>query len=125
MATRSIKTFPSDWGFFDAILPHELGHIILHEYLGPQVSVPLWIDEGLAMYQEKAKHLSSRKTVQEALENGQFIPLNELTDMRLYSNSKEKTKNLFYAESSFAVYFLITQFGEVHFHRFCHELKDT
>jgi hypothetical protein len=124
LATRSIKTYPADAGFFDAILPHELGHMVIHEYLGPYVNIPLFFDEGVAMYQEKAKHVGARKIVQDALENGQFIPLKELIDMRLYNNSKQETVALFYAESASLVYFMITQLGEGHFYRFIRELKD-
>jgi hypothetical protein len=124
ISTKTIKTYPSDAGFFDAILPHELGHIVLHEFVGPYANVPLWFDEGVAMYQEKAKHIGSMKVVQEALTKGQFITLNELTDMRLYSNSKRETVDLFYAESASIVHFMITQLGEGHFYRLCKELKE-
>ena len=122
--TKMIKTYPSDSGFFDSLLPHELGHIILHEYLGPYVDVPLWFDEGVAMYQEKAKRVGSNKIVQEALANGQFIPLSELTLMRLYNNSAQKTVELFYAESASVVNFMISELGESHFYKLCHELKE-
>ncbi len=122
--TKMIKTYPSDAGFFDSLLPHELGHIILHEYVGPYADVPLWFDEGVAMYQEKAKRLGTHKIVQEALANGQFIPLSELTLMRLYNNSAQKTVELFYAESASVVNFMISELGESHFYKLCHELKE-
>ncbi|MEI7998799.1 MAG: peptidase MA family metallohydrolase [Candidatus Omnitrophota bacterium] len=121
---KTIKTYPSDEGFFDSLLPHELGHIILHEYVGPYANVPLWFDEGVAMYQEKAKRIGTNKIVQEALENGQFIPLSQLTDMRLYSNSDQKIVSLFYAESASIVNFMITQLGDGRFFKLCHELKE-
>ena len=121
--TKTIKTYPSDEGFFDALLPHELGHIILHEYLGPYADMPLWFDEGVAMYQEKAKRIGSNKFVQEAISNGQFIPLSRLTDMRLYMNSDKKTVDIFYAESASIVNFMITQLGQGHFYEFCVELQ--
>lgn len=120
---RAIKTFPADAGFFDAILPHELGHIVLHMFVGPYASIPLWFDEGVAMYQEKAKHIGAAKVVQEALLKGQFIPLNQLTVMRLYSNSPRETVELFYSESASIVNFMITQLGEGHFYQLCRELK--
>ena len=124
ISSKTIKTFPSDEGFFDALLPHELGHIILHEFVGPYANIPLWFDEGVAMYQEKAKHIGAGKIVQEALEKGQFIPLTELTDMRLYNNSDRATVDLFYAESASIVNFIITQLGESHFYKLCRELKE-
>jgi len=124
VASKIIKTYPSDQGFFDALLPHELGHIILHELVGPYANIPLWFDEGVAMYQEKAKHIGAGKIVQGALEKGQFITLSALTDMRLYSNSDNATVELFYAESASIVNFMITQLGESRFHKLCRELKE-
>ena len=121
--TKVIKTFPSASGFFDSILPHELGHIILHEFIGSQADIPLWFDEGVAMNQEKARRLGSHALVKTAIEKGQFIPLTQLTDMRLYSNSDQATVELFYAESASAVNFMMTQLGAERFHQFCRELK--
>ena len=86
---KTIKTFPEAHGFFDTILPHELGHIIFRDYIGFTINIPLWFEEGVAIYQEKAKRLGANKAVKEAIENGQFIPLSQLSGMRLYKNSKQ------------------------------------
>ncbi len=122
--SKVIKTYPSAQGFFDSLLPHELGHIIFREFVGMSADVPLWFEEGVAMYQEKAKRFGSDRAVREAIEKGQFIPLTGLTDMRLYKDTDENAVQLFYAEAASAVYFLITEFDEQHFHRFCLELKE-
>ncbi len=122
--SKVIKTYPSAQGFFDSLLPHELGHIIFREFVGMSADVPLWFEEGVAMYQEKAKRFGSDRAVREAIEKGQFIPLTGLTDMRLYKDTDENTVQLFYAEAASAVYFLITEFDEQHFHQFCLELKE-
>lgn len=124
LSSRTIRTFPADQGFFDSILPHELGHIILHEYVGLRADVPLWFDEGVAMYQEKARRIGANKIVKDALENGQFIALTELTDMRLYNNSDRKLIDLFYAESASIVNFMINELGKSRFYRFCAELRE-
>ena len=121
---KVIVTYPSDQGFFDSLLPHELGHIILHENLGPYAEIPLWFDEGMAMNQEKAKSIGSNKIVQEAIKNGQFIPLTQLSDMRLYSDSDKEKIKLFYAESASLVNFMMTQLGEARFSRFCRGLTE-
>ncbi len=123
ISSKTIKTYPSQSGFFDSVLPHELGHIILHEFIGPQTSVPLWFDEGVAMYQEKARRVGAHGAVRKSKINGQFIPLTQLTDMRLYTNSNDAEVQLFYAESASIVNFMITELGQAHFSRFCQELK--
>jgi hypothetical protein len=122
--SKVIKTFPSDEGFFDTLLPHELGHIILREYLGPDADIPLWFNEGVAMNQEKAKRLSSNKIVQEAIAKGQYIPLTQLTDMRLYKDSDKEKVKIFYAESASIVFFMVNQLGENRFYKLCRELKE-
>ena len=86
--------------------------------------MPLWFEEGVAIYQEKAKRLGSNKTVREAIENGQFIPLSELTGMRLYKDSKTEVVDLFYTESASTVYYMITELGESEFYMLCSEIKN-
>ncbi len=120
---KTIRTFPAAHGFFDSTLPHELGHIIFHEYIGFDVEIPLWFEEGVAMYQEKAKRVGAHDTVAKALKNGQFIPLTQLTNMRLYSDTPTEQVQLFYAESASVVYYLINELGEYRFVRLCRELK--
>ena len=121
---KTIMTYPAASGFFDSILPHELGHIILYEIVGPVANMPLWFNEGVAMYQEKAKRLGSHQVVKKSIENGQFIPLTELTNMRLYKNSKDNDVELFYAESDSIVNFMISELGEARFYKLCRELKN-
>jgi hypothetical protein len=123
-AEKTIRTFPAAHGFFDSTLPHEMGHIILREFIGLEPEVPLWFEEGVAMYQEKAKRFGANRVVKNAVENGEFIPLKQLTNMRLYSDSPPQTLELFYAESASVVYYMISQLGEHNFVRFCRALKD-
>ncbi len=122
--TKTIVTFPAVQGFFDSILPHEMGHIIFREIIGYEVNVPLWFEEGVAMYQEKAKRLGVNKTIKDAQQKGQFIPLSTLTDMQLYNDTPQETVELYYAESASIVYYLISELGEQRFYRLCHVLKE-
>ncbi len=121
---KTIRTFPAAHGFFDSTLPHEMGHIIFREFIGLEPVVPLWFEEGVAMYQEKAKRFGAHQVVKNAVENGEFIALNDLTDMRLYNNSPPEQLELFYAESASIVYYLINESGEYNFVRFCRALKE-
>jgi hypothetical protein len=121
---KTIKTYPEVSGFFDTLLPHELGHIILRDYIGFTAVVPLWFEEGVAIYQEKAKRLGSRETVKEAIENGQFIPLSQLSGVRLYKDTKAQVVDLFYNESASAVYYLVAELGEQEFYMLCKEIKN-
>ena len=120
---KEIRTFPAANGFFDSILPHELGHIIFREFIGSNPYVPAWFDEGVAMYQEKAKRWGVNKSVKKAIDEGNFMPLRELSSVRLYHDSDKNFVELFYAEAASIVYYLITELGEFKFVEFCKQLK--
>ncbi|MFA5059929.1 MAG: peptidase MA family metallohydrolase [Candidatus Omnitrophota bacterium] len=121
---KIIRTFPTAAGFFDSTLPHELGHIIFREFVGFKADVPLWMDEGIAMYQEKAKRWGVNDFVRKAIEEKRFVSLKELSEMQLNSNTDRDTIDLFYAESASVVYYLITEAGEYKFVNFCRALKE-
>lgn len=121
---KIIRTFPAAHGFFDSTLPHELGHIILREFIGFKAQVPLWFEEGVAMYQEKAKRWGVHDLVRKAIADGKFIPLNELSVH--YPNGRMPTEvvDLFYAESASIIIYLIQEHGEHRFVQFCRELQE-
>lgn len=121
--TKTIRTFPSAHGFFDSTLPHELGHIIFREFVGFNADLPLWFEEGVAMYQEKAKRWGAHKAVRKAVQEGKFIPLKELSRMPLSSNMDPALVNLYYAEAASVVYFMITELGQFRFVDFCRNLQ--
>lgn len=122
---KVIRSFPSAYGFFDSTLPHELGHIIFREIIGFNVRVPLWFEEGVAMYQEKAKRFGSHKTVQDAYHNHIFMSVLELSHIDLTTGTDVKVVNLFYAESASIVYYMINELGKQRFVSFCDHLKET
>ncbi|MDP8264936.1 MAG: peptidase MA family metallohydrolase [Candidatus Aceula lacicola] len=120
LGSKVIRTFPSAHGFFDSLLPHELGHIIFRDYVGFESNIPLWFDEGVAMYQEKAKRWGANQEVKSAIQDKSFC---SLSDLRLTRKSSQSDVNLFYAESASVVYYLISEFGSFKFLNFCRNLK--
>ena len=84
---------------------------------------PLWFEEGVAINQEKARRFGADKIVKKAIENKTFIPIPELTKLRLNSNSSLELVELFYAESGSVVNFIIHKLGKAKFSRFCRKLK--
>jgi len=124
--TRSkiIRSFPTAHGFFDSTLPHELGHIIFREFIGHDARIPLWLEEGIAMYQEKAKRWGAHEDVRRALDEGTFMPLDELTSFYPSARTERKKIDLFYAEAASIVYYLIQEQGTTRFVRLCRKLQD-
>ena len=86
--------------------------------------VPLWFEEGVAMYQEKAKRWGANKVVHQSQKTGEFIPLRELSQMRLDSQTEVKKVELFYAEAASIVYYLIQEQGTSRFVRLCHKIQE-
>ncbi len=122
---KTIYTYPLAWGFFDTLLPHELGHIIFRELVGfRNNNVPLWLDEGVACYQERTRRWGSEKEVKKAIEQKKFITLNELTEIISLASFDNDKVELFYNESVSIVSFLISNYGKYNFVKLCKALKD-
>jgi len=121
---KVIETYPWAQGFFDSLLPHELGHIIFREFIGRESNAPVWLDEGVAMYNEKLKHTQIKKELFKALEENRIIPLEKLSTINILFVSDPEEVKLYYAEAFSAVDYLIKEFGKDHFVEFCRALKE-
>lgn len=123
--TKTVHTYPYAKGFMDTILPHEMGHIIFREFVGfNNLSIPVWLDEGVASHQEKRRYSQAKPMVKAAIANHTFITLEELTKLNPESMSEAALVNIFYLESVEVVNYLIKQFGADSFVLFCQELRD-
>lgn len=122
---KIIKTYPLASGFFDTLLPHELGHIIFREFVGfNNRNIPLWLDEGVASYQEKTKRFAARGYVRKALRENKFIPLDKLSYINPANILDKGTVDIFYSESVNLIDYLINRFGKDNFVDFCRDLRD-
>ena len=121
---RTIRTFPAAHGFFDSTLPHELGHIIFREFVGFKAQIPIWFEEGIAMYQEQARRWGAHETARAAIQNGTFMPLNEMTLLELSDKMENNLVQLFYAESASIINYMIGELGQERFVRLCRKLQE-
>lgn len=122
---KIIKTFPGAQGFFERILPHEMGHIIFREFVGfDNHAIPIWLDEGVASLGERQRYSNAAMLVKQAIKNGNFIGLVQLTNLNPHLMQDSESVNLFYAESVSLVDYLIKEFGRDNFVLFCQTLRD-
>lgn len=122
---KKLWTYPHAAGFFDSILPHELGHIIFREFVGFNSDVPLWFEEGVASYQEKSKRYAAKSTVKEALAKKKIFSMAGLSDIRsAHDINGSENVEIFYAQAVSIVYFLIDKFDNSRFAVFCRNLKE-
>lgn len=119
--SKEIATHIKDEKFLNFILPHELGHIIFREFVGFSNNIPLWIDEGVAVLQEKDRsgYLAIAKQI---VQGKKCIPLENLSRIQDYSQIDPV---IFYSESASIIEFLLEKFGRPKFVNFCRRLRDS
>lgn len=118
---KIINTFYFERNFFDVILPHELTHIILKEFIGIETKVPLWFDEGVACANENNSLPRYLLPVKSYVKNGLYVSVAEM-DKKTPANMGDP--QVFYSESAGYVIFLLEEFGSGRFMNFCKELRD-
>jgi len=107
----SVKTSHPD---IVEIFTHEFSHVALGQTLPGQTG-PLWLAEGLAMYQAREWDFSRTAILTRGVLTGNLIPLRELTSA---FPSESEQAQLAYAESFMFISFLINRIGRDAFHRF-------
>jgi len=122
---KIIRTYVNASGFFQGVLPHEMGHIIFREFVGfDNPSVPLWLDEGVACFQEFSRRAVVVRIIDEAIKNKKLMRLAELSVFKPQESVDTDKVGLFYAECLSLVESLIKGFGRDRFVLFCQNLRD-
>jgi len=122
---KKIWTYPHAAGFFDSILPHELGHIIFREFVGFDTYVPLWFEEGIASYQERSKRYAAKNVVKNLLSENKLLSIEQLSVIKSAQDIMNKAiAEMFYSESVSIIYFLISKYGSYKFAELCKKLKE-
>jgi hypothetical protein len=96
------------WG--KGSIAHELTHLVVHQMtFNPYISLPTWLEEGLAMYTEGTLGAGFVDYLNNATEGNSLISVRSLSSpFSAYSNQA----TLSYAESYSLVDFLITSYGQ-------------
>jgi len=96
-----------DWGK-DALV-HELTHLVVHQLVfSPYGSLPLWLDEGLAMYNEGELDPDLNYYLEKAISEGSLLSVRSLCSP--FSSDLDKAY-LSYAESYSLVEYLLDSYG--------------
>lgn len=121
---KEISGFSNNQEFLNAILPHETAHLIFRDFVGFKGEIPLWLDEGVAQWQERSKRRVIKYFIRKQYNDKQFIPLADLTKMDIRSVQDAKTVQNFYVEALSLVDFMIEKYGTDRFTQFCRQLRD-
>lgn len=123
--TRTIVSYQGSQEFLDSVLPHELAHLILKDFVGnADRAVPLWLDEGLAMAQEKKKRDYFDQIVHEMITKKKWIPFKMLAQIRSVQSFSTDEAALFYAQAQSLVRFLLEANSSGRFVQLCRNLRD-
>jgi len=109
-STVAIGISPSelDWG--RRALVHELTHLVVHQAtFSPYGQLPLWLDEGLAMYSEGELDPVLRSYLEEAIAKDELISVRSLCSP--FSAYSDKA-SLSYAQSYSLVKYLLDNYGQ-------------
>jgi hypothetical protein len=89
-------------------MPHELTHLIFHQLIGPDASVPTWFDEGLAVYNQQYHEPEMALRLREGLATHDLLRLNDISSSFPADTSQAY---LAYAESWNLMSYMYSTFG--------------
>lgn len=121
---RVIASFKQSQDFFEGLLPHEVSHLVLHDFVGDTRNLPLWFDEGIAQYQEAKKSEMADRMMRSYIAQGQYVHIADLMIWNVREEKDQTKVNVFYGESVSLVNFLIKRYGSFVFSGFCRNIRD-
>ena len=121
---KTIHSFEANDRFLNAILPHEITHLIFRDFVGLEGQVPLWMDEGVAQWEEADKREGAKKFARELVSRDNVFSIRYLTRMDIRQETDQDKVHLFYLQAVSLVDFLITKYGPARFTDFCRGLRD-
>jgi hypothetical protein len=123
--SRIIVSYRDQPDFIEVILPHEITHLILHDFIGFDRPIPRFFDEGVAQIEQKDDSLSHMDVVAHLIAGGNIIPLQDLLNYDLFVHKDDpRTVQIFYIESLYIVDFLVKTYGKDAFKDLCRHLRD-
>ena len=119
---KIIDTFYGKKDFFDTVLPHELSHIILREFIRTRTRTPLWFDEGVACVNEKDSPRKYLLAAKKMLDSNVAMTVPEME--KITSPDELIIPSVFYATSASLMIFLLEDYKKLKFVQFCKDLKE-
>jgi hypothetical protein len=144
---KEILSYNLSKGFLDSILPHEIAHLIFRDFIGFKSDIPLWLDEGVAQWEESEKREKIKSMVRELYSRDSLLSIRDMMKLdvrnikeidRLHIRSiitkkgargilflsGENLLNTYYLQAVSLVGFLIEKYGSADFADFCRSLRD-
>lgn len=110
--------------FLDSVLPHEMGHLVFRDFIGFEADAPLWLDEGVAQWQDTSNRSRAMSAAARLKENNALMPVSVLTALDIRGVNETGRAVQFYAQAVSLVGFMIQKYGTGRFTQFCRKLRD-
>ena len=123
-ANRTISGAADEKEFLDTLLPHEMTHLMLRDFMGFGIEIPLWLDEGVATWIAKDRRKDAMPMCVRMMKAHCLVPVIQLVVMNVGQETTTDRAKQFYAESTSLVDYLMTSFGSERFDVFCRALRD-
>lgn len=109
--TTQIVEYANDTGWLGDVIPHEISHLFFTQATyNPTVSIPVWLNEGIAQYNEFSDNYWGLENVRSAAKNKALISLTSLENG--FGAFNEDRVRLAYDEAVSAVTYLVDAYGE-------------
>ena len=109
-STIAIGIAPYDLAWGKRTTAHELAHMVVHQAVfGPFGHIPVWLDEGLAVYTEGELRSDFRSHLDDAISEDELISVRSLASS--FPTDPDEAR-LSYAESYSLVVFLLDNYGQ-------------
>jgi len=144
---KQIVSYAWRQGFLESLLPHEMAHLIFRDFVGFEGEIPLWLDEGVAQWEEKAGRQKIKALARKHFEDDNLISVEDIMKLDIRhlkdkpgifirpTRTKENKEgvlflssnnliDVFYLESASLIGYLMERFGSGAFSGFCLELRE-
>jgi hypothetical protein len=110
ITTQIVPLLGSQTDWLNDVVPHEISHLYFAQAAeNPTVSIPVWLNEGVASYNEFGDPSAALSRVEHVAASGDLIPLSSLKSG--FGSHDEDRARLAYDEALSAVTFIVEQFG--------------
>lgn len=111
----------------DAVIPHELTHLIFADFMEFSDNYPKWLTEGLAMYQETKyckAYIDTYQKILDQIKGGKYLSVEDLTKIDISKEKKIELIQFWYVESMSVITYLIDVHGRGKLYTFCKNLRE-
>lgn len=121
---RSIVSFSQQDGFIDGILPHEIAHLVLRDFIGYTRTIPLWFDEGVAQLFERDKKTKAQQMMHSWVKSNKPIPFSIMMNYDIRLETDPLKVSVYYAQCVTMIDYLISIYGSTRFGDLCKFVKE-